>query len=196
MLSIKQELERLEPITTDALPDTNQASSALEQWEALTKALARTGKQQLRANQNMELALQQSANALAQVEERGRLLGEQAESDRRHIQRLRDDTRAVRLTALGTIDMLDDLMAMARQKGDPQWVDRVERLVSRTLDVLAQMGLSEIPAAERAFDEQAHEAVDAVDRGEREAYMVVEVIRRGFRYDGEVLRRSQVVATR
>lgn len=196
MFSIKQELERLTPIGTDDRPDDVLPPSALEQWDSVTTALARSGKQQLRANQNMDLALQQGASALAEAEARGRLMDEQAENGRRQIQRLQEDAREVRLVVLGTIDMLDDLMAMARQKGDPQWVGRVERLVTRTLDVLAQMGLSEIPAADRPFDEQAHEAVDAVDRGERDAFVVVEVIRRGFRWDGNVLRRSQVVATR
>jgi molecular chaperone GrpE len=196
MFSIEQELRRLSPISLGEGADEPRTPSAIEQWDALATALTRSGKQQLRANQNVSVALEQTAAALAQAEENAKSLREQVDADRRELQRLRDDARETRLVALGTIDTLDDLLVMARQKGEPQWIDRVEKLVARTLDVFAQMGLSEIPAEGRPFDEQAHEALDAVERGERDPFVVVEVVRRGFRYQGAVLRRSQVVATR
>jgi molecular chaperone GrpE len=196
VFSIDAELKRLEPIDLDQLPSDPAPTSALAQWDELTKALARMGKQQLRANQNAELALERLTPVLAEAEENLRALREQCDEYRRRLQTAQRDARETRLAALAVIDMLDDLMVMARQRGDPQWVTRVERLAGRTLDSLAAMGLAEIPAADRPFDEQVHEAVDTTDRGDRDPYLVVEVIRRGFRYDGAVLRRAQVVATR
>ena len=196
MFSIDEELRRLQPIALDQTSSAPSPASALGQWDELTKTLARMGKQQMRANQNVEEALRQSAATLALSEQGLATLREQSDEQRRELQRLRDQAHETRLAVLGTIDALDDLMAMARQKHDLLWIDRVEKLIERTLDTLAQIGLSEIPAAERPFDEHVHEAVDAVARGDRESYVVVEVIRRGFRYEGTVVRRAQVVATR
>lgn len=196
MFSVDAELKRLRPFDPDAEPDEAPTPSALAHWDELTKTMARLGKQQLRANQNAELAIERLQAAVAQSEETTRALRDQCDEYRREVQRLHDDARQTRLTALTVLDMLDDLMVMSRQRGDPQWIARVERLTARTLDALAQMGLTEIPAADRPFDEQVHDAVDAVDRGEREPFVVVEVVRRGFRYGGAVLRRAQVVATR
>jgi molecular chaperone GrpE len=196
MFSIDEQLRRLQPINLSEATDSPVPASAFRQWDELTKTLARVGKQQMRANQNVEEALRQSAATLALSEQGLATLREQFDDQRRELQRLRDHARDTRLSVLGTIDALDDLMAMARQKHDALWIERVERLIERTLDTLAQIGLTEIPAFERPFDEHVHEAVDAVARGDRDPYVVVEVIRRGFRYEGTVLRRAQVVATR
>ena len=196
MFSIQEELRRLAPIRVDEGSDESVEPTAIGQWDQLTKTLARMGKQQLRTNQNVELALSQTAAALSEAEQNGRALREQGDEYRRELQSCRDAARETRLMALAPIDMLDDLLAMARQKGDVQWIDRTERIIARTLDGLARMGVSEIRVEGSIFDERAHEVVDAVDRGEREPNAVVEVIRRGFRFDGVVLRRVQVVATR
>jgi molecular chaperone GrpE len=196
MFSIAAELERLAPISLAELPDELLPASAVSQWEELTKTLARMGKQQLRANQNVDAALQQMSAALTQADDNARALRDQCDEYRRELQDRRQDAREVRLTALTMIDLLDDLMAMARQKGDDQWTGRVERLSAGTLDALAQMGLTEVPAADVGFDERTHEVVDTVERGDLAPHSVVDVIRRGFRYDGTILRRAQVVATR
>lgn len=196
MFSIQEELSRLAPISVDSTGDNTVGLSALSQWEQLTQALARLGKQQMRSNQNAELALEQTTAALREAERSGQALREQCDGYRRALQDCREDAREARIKALAPVDMLDDLLAMARQKGDSQWIDRTERIIARTLDSLAQMGVSEIRVDDRAFDERAHEIVDAVERGDREGSVVVEVVRRGFRFEGAVLRRVQVVVTR
>lgn len=134
--------------------------------------------------------------ALEQSKAAQETLREQADDYRRLAQRLESEGREARLAALSILDALDDLATMARQKNDPQWISRVERLTARTLDALAEMGLTEVPAADLAFDERTHEIIDTSDRGLGEPYQVVEVLRRGFRYQGSVLRRAQVITTR
>ena len=165
-----------EPAVTDTPAPT------LGQWEELTTAMARLGKQQLRANQQLEML----ANAST----------EQREEHRRVIQALNDEARDTRLALLPCIDQLDDLMAVALPREDKAWIERVSKLMTRTVRVLQDIGVTEIPAANEPFDEHVHEAMDVVDAGDRPQFVIVEVLRRGFMYRGAVLRRAQVVATK
>lgn len=188
--SIDRELRGLQPLTADTESiRCLEPHSAVEQWDELAKAVSRLGKQQWRANQNVDLALQEVATTSS-------ALREHCDDLRRQLDAERQDAVEARLAAVTMIDHLDDLMVMARQKGDEQWISRVERLSARALEALAAMGASEIATADTTFDERVHEAVDAVDRGALEPYTIVAVIRRGFRFNGRLLRRAQVVATR
>lgn len=198
MFSIQDELRSLRPLSDNSLdesvsPGPTEASTS---WDLIAKALARLGKQQLRANQQTELAVEEMRVTLEQSRSAHEALREQADDWRRRAQRLESDAREARLAALNILDALDDLAAVARQKSDPQWTSRVERLTARTLDALAEMGLTEVPTQDVTFDERTHEIIDTVDRGSKESYQVVEVLRRGFRFQGAVLRRAQVITTR
>lgn len=196
MFSVDAEIQRLRPIEIDEpLPEWAEGS-LLHQWDLLTKMIGKLGKQQFRANQNNEVALEQLQRALIQEEAAANHLRGVNDEFRRELQRMHDDARESRLAAISIVDALDDLLAMARHKGDAQWTERVARLAQRALEALSRMGLTEVPAADSPFDESVHEAVDSVERGDRAPFVVVEVIRRGFRYNGTVLRRAQVVATR
>lgn len=200
MRSIREQLARLKPAildgrgadSLDRLPEVEEVVS----WEVVAKALGRVGKQQLRANQETGLLAADLRTALEQLKTSNDALREQADEYRRQLQRYELDAKNTRQTALAIIDALDDLSAIARQRNDEKWVSRVNRLTVRTLDTLAEIGLSEIPATDHPFDEQIHEIIDTVDRGAREPYEVVEVLRRGFRFQGLVLRRAQVVTTK
>lgn len=196
MFSIDAEIQRLQPIDIDAPTPDVPVSSLLHQFEAVTATLGKLGKQQFRANQSSEMALEQLQHALSQATDTSTHLREENNDYRRELQRVNDEARESRLTAISILDAIDDLLAMARQRGDAQWTERVSRLAERAMDALTRMGLTEIAAADRPFDEAAHEAVDSVERGERAPFVVVDVIRRGFRYNGSVLRRAQVVATK
>jgi molecular chaperone GrpE len=199
MFSIQDELRALQPIVIGG-PEENAPAPFMDNapttWDVVAKALGRLGKQQLRATQQTELAIEELKAALERSKAMQEDLREQADEHRRRTQRLEAEGRDARLAALSILDALDDLATVARQKNDPQWTSRVERLTARTLEALAEMGLTEVPSADVAFDERAHEIVDTTDRGTRDPYQVVDVLRRGFRYQGMVLRRAQVVTTR
>jgi molecular chaperone GrpE (heat shock protein) len=199
MLSIQNELRALRPSgIADALVDHTLAPSEPDPspaWEVLAKTLGRFGKQQLRTNQQTELLVEELRSALEHTKSANEALRDQADDYRREAQRLASDGREVRETALTVLDALDDLAVIARQKNDPQWTSRVERLTSRTLNALAEMGLTEVPAISTTFDERTHEIVDTVDRSASEPYQIVEVLRRGFWFNGTILRRAQVVTT-
>lgn len=199
MLSILEEIRKIAPIRpaepSSAMVAESTTSTDDGQWSLIHDAITRLGKQQMRANQSSDHVLEQFTAAVEEARGARGSMVEMIDEQRREILRMREDAREARLAALGILDSLDDLAVLARQREDPHWISRVERLTARTLEGLSLMGVSEIPGEGAEFDESFHDVMERVDRGELEPYKVVEVIRRGFRYDGTVLRRSQTIIT-
>lgn len=103
------------------------------------------------------------------------------------------------LAAAAVLDPLDDLLALVRARTDAAaWLALLEPLAASQQAALARAGIDEIPAAPGVpFDPRLHDGV-----GTRPllpgappvaAGTVVDVVRRGFRWHGTVLRRAQVV---
>ncbi|HEX6751149.1 MAG TPA: nucleotide exchange factor GrpE [Longimicrobium sp.] len=185
--SPRDEIARLVPIDLDGADMEIPADDDLAgQWGEMTRNLARLGKQQLRINQTVELLEAQ----LAEAQERG-------EEHRREAGRLRDQAAATARRLLELVDTLDDVAVLARQIGEPKWLAHLERFSVRALRILEQVGLTEIPALGEAFDAEEHDALDTAERhGDQAPYQIVQVIRRGFRFHGAVLRRAEVITTR
>jgi molecular chaperone GrpE (heat shock protein) len=187
VFSPRDEIARLTAIDLDGaeagLPGDDGGAA---QWDEVARNLARLGKQQLRMNQAVELLEAQ----LAEARERG-------DEHRREAGRLREQASATARRLLELVDTLDDVAVLARQIGDPKWLTHLERFITRALRVLEQVGLTEIPALGEAFDAEEHDALDTAARqGDQAPYQVVQVIRRGFRFHGAVLRRAEVITTR
>ncbi len=186
--SIQEELARLAPVELDldAEEEAEHAPPLLEQWDLVSKNLARLGKQQMRANQAAEF-----------LEGQLREAREQADEHRRESARLREQAHRAASRTLGIVDTLDDVMVLARQNANAKWVTHLERLTRKTLLILEEIGLTEIAAEGEPFDAEVHEALDTVEPGDGQpAYQIVQVVSRGFRYQGAVLRRAEVITTR
>jgi molecular chaperone GrpE len=186
--SIAAEIGRLAPAQ---IPPAEVAVSPAEtnlrtHWDQLTKNLARLGKQQLRANQSIEFLETQLAEAK-----------EEAHEHRRESLRLRESAVASAQKVVEVLDTLDDVLVLARQVGDAAWVVNIERAIGKTLRVFEQIAITEVSAQGEAFSPEEHEALDTVEAGEGERpYQIVQTVRRGFRFQGNLLRRAEVVTTR
>lgn len=202
MLSIHDEIARLQPISLPATVENPATGSGadrtlLDILDEVTKTIGRLGRQQLRANQQHDLLADELRTAIEQLRSDAEAARDQAESYRRELQRQQNEARERAERVLEIMDVLDELSALVRQKGDPQWAKHLDRLTTRTIQILEQVGYSEVNAEGALFNEEEHEVVEAIDRvAGQEPYRVVEVIHRGFRWNGRVLRRAQVVSTR
>ncbi|HEY0995381.1 MAG TPA: nucleotide exchange factor GrpE, partial [Gemmatimonadaceae bacterium] len=82
----------------------------------------------------------------------------------------------------------------ADARGDDRLRQRAARLEKRTGTLLARLGLEEIPGTGAAPEPGVHDVVRTVPAGSPgQAGLVAEVLARGYRRNGEVLRRAQVV---
>jgi len=174
----------------DAVTLADQPSLALlgaEEWELVTRNLSRMAKQQWRAIQDIE-------HLATQTREVSEDVLEQAHEHRREATRLADESRAGAVRLLAIIDMLDDVRTLAKQRGDAIWQRYVERLTTETLAAFEAIGISEIQALGRPLEPTEHEPVDVQEgRVSGTAFSVTEVLQRGFRHKGQILRRARVI---
>ena len=186
-IDVQAELSALPPVM---LLDNAVSDAAPVVSRTIGAAVGKLARQQFQANQQVEHMLEQLRGQLDQM-------AQISDERRREVERLRDDAQAARLRILDALDSLDDLRVIAKQREDSFWTGRVERLAARFADALAAIGVTELPAAGSTFDDQMHEVLETADAGSHTPpNTIVEVIRRGFRHDGAVLRRAQVITSR
>jgi molecular chaperone GrpE (heat shock protein) len=189
MLSATEAIRKLVPLDVDDPAEAEPGPPDLRvQLESVARSVGRLGRQQLQANQRAELLADELRRSLDEARERG-------DEHRRENARLTDEARRRARALLDIIDTLDDLAALVRGRGDAVWLQHLERLTKKTLQAFGRAGLAEIDAA-GTFHEEEHEALETVEAAPgQERMQIVEVARRGFRLDGQLLRRAQVVTT-
>ncbi|HET9064842.1 MAG TPA: nucleotide exchange factor GrpE [Gemmatimonadales bacterium] len=148
----------------------------------IARLLRKLGQHQMRATQVQEQSLAEMLRTAA--EQRSAIAG------------LQERARHDRLAVLEWIDGVDDALVLARQHGDPLLLSWFDRILARGLSTAATLGLSEILGADRPLDPATDEVLDTVTTDAVQEGTVVEVVRRGFRWDGALLRRTQVIVAK
>jgi molecular chaperone GrpE len=107
---------------------------------------------------------------------------------------------------LGVLDNLGFALTAAEASADEQLAKGVQMVAAELLGTLQKAGLDEVPGVGEAFDPNLHEAMLQVEAeapvarpsGARQSDepMVVEVLRRGYRFKGRVLRPASVKVAR
>jgi molecular chaperone GrpE len=96
------------------------------------------------------------------------------------------------------LDVLDSFdRAIEQMKGaDPALIEGLEAIRRKTAGVLEAEGVRPFESKGEMFDPELHEAVARVDTNEHPPGAIVDEFRRGYRWDGEVLRHSEVSVAR
>jgi molecular chaperone GrpE len=99
---------------------------------------------------------------------------------------------------LSMLDVLDSFdRAIEQMKGaDPAIIEGLEAIRRKTAGVLEAEGVRPFESKGEMFDPELHEAVARVDTNEHPPGAIVDEFRRGYRWDGEVLRHSEVSVAR
>jgi molecular chaperone GrpE (heat shock protein) len=106
----------------------------------------------------------------------------------------REAEKRARQIALEIVHLLDAL-DWAQSALEKQGHGLAQELASAQRDCLnrlAALGITEIPAKGQ-MDGRLHEGIDTVETAEVPQYHVVSVVRRGFQWGAEILRRAEVV---
>jgi molecular chaperone GrpE len=107
----------------------------------------------------------------------------------------RAGTRGLILSMLDVLDSFD--RAIEQMKGaDPALIEGLEAIRRKTAGVLEAEGVRPFESKGEMFDPELHEAVARVDTNEHPPGAIVDEFRRGYRWDGEVLRHSEVSVAR
>jgi molecular chaperone GrpE len=75
---------------------------------------------------------------------------------------------------------------------DNQWVEGLIRIKKQIVDFLKSQGVVEIQSLGRKFDPNFHEAIEKVEGKGAEAGIIIEEIKKGYLFQGRVLRPAQV----
>jgi len=127
----------------------------------------------------------------------------QAEFDNYRKRVLKEQTRAVQLAAEPMVrrllEVLDDfelaLMAATEKPDFDRFLHGVELVYAKLVDSLRAEGLEKIEADGEPFDPEQHEALMQTGEGEGEP-VVADVLRQGYRLNGQVIRPAGVRVTR
>lgn len=102
---------------------------------------------------------------------------------------------------LGVLDSFGLALDAAAKSSDEQLAKGVELVYAQLFTALEQAGLEDVPGVGAPFDPAVHEALLQVDAAEAlgrevDEPEVVEVLRRGYRFKGRVLRPAAVKVAR
>jgi molecular chaperone GrpE len=89
------------------------------------------------------------------------------------------------------MDDFDRALEHAGQSPDAV-VEGLRAIRKRLSDVIKAQGVTPIESVGRPFDPALHEAVGVVDAGDGEPGIVLDEVRPGYFWDGDVLRHAQV----
>lgn len=172
-----------------------QLESGQGRERELTRSLAR-GQERLSATQK---ELTDARHRLTEVEQELTAVRQRGAERQRELSgefegmlaRERYERALAMLTLLESIDeVATDALAWGNERGR----ERAVELAARLRDVSATMGLEEIPVKDAGLNENEHEIVAYVGSTQRfPDGSVVEVRQRGYRLNGNVIRRAQVV---
>jgi molecular chaperone GrpE len=111
--------------------------------------------------------------------------------------RIASASQALVSRLLPVLDNFELAVSHAEQSRDfDRMLKGVEMVFGELNDVLAGEGLVAIEASGKPFDPERHEAVAAVEEDGVEAGTVVDVIRKGYEFNGRVLRPAMVKVAR
>jgi len=112
---------------------------------------------------------------------------------RRRVERDREDTarREKRGYLLSLLDLMDGFeRALAHLNEDP--AEAVRMLHRQLQGMLEAQGVKAFPSVGETFNPEVHEAIGSEPSGELEAGTVTQETRRGYRWNGELLRPARV----
>jgi molecular chaperone GrpE len=116
---------------------------------------------------------------------------------RRRIDRERDQfgKESLRRFILGLLDIMDDLERFLKfvENETSPFVDGIRLVYQKLLKLLESEGVRPFESVGKPFDPTIHEAVATQPAGERTQGIVVEEVRKGYKWNDELLRTAGVV---
>lgn len=165
----------MDHLSADSVSKERDAS---QQVSSLEKELQRTREQYLRALADFD-------NYRKRVE-------------RERASAARSGKRKLILGILDVLDSFDRALAQMQKmkRADPAIIEGLDAIRRKTAGILEAEGVTPFESKGKAFDPEFHEAVASLDTNEHPPGTVVDEFRRGYLWDGELLRPAEVRVAR
>ena len=97
---------------------------------------------------------------------------------------------------IGILDELERLKGYGKLSGNEKLIETLERNFKVIKKYLLEMDIQEIPTEKMLFNENYHNCVDVAFDEEKDDFEVIEEIKKGYVYKGNVVRASEVIINR
>lgn len=94
------------------------------------------------------------------------------------------------------LDQMDSVYRYAIQSQNEVLINNVNSQMKIIRKELREVGFEEIPTVGEIFNSQLHECLEAVDDNAKNKYEIIEVIKKGYKLNGKVIRIASVIAVR
>ena len=92
-----------------------------------------------------------------------------------------------------TLDLLEDIHRYARQNGHNGWTEQMELVWQKAAANIQLLGMTRIEGENTLFDSRLHAAEQTKENIELPNGLILEVLRSGYIYNTQVLRKAQVI---
>ena len=100
------------------------------------------------------------------------------------------------LEVLNSLDDFERAFAVVEPGSDDDFVKGVRLIYNNLLQVLQKMGVTEVDALHQPFDPNRHMAIGQIDTDKVASNHVVQVITKGYSYNGSVIRPAHVIVAK
>ena len=94
------------------------------------------------------------------------------------------------------LDQIDYIYQYAVSTKDEKLIENLEQSLKVIRKELREVNFEEIPTVGEIFDSESHDCIKAVENNQYDRYEITEVINKGYKYNGKVIRPASVVAVK
>ena len=96
---------------------------------------------------------------------------------------------------LTNIDRIDEIRIYCERTNKIEVLDSINTLINNLKNDLREIGVEEIPGVGEVFNTNIHECIETKKVDSKEKGIVLEVVRRGYYFEGKVMRAALVITT-
>lgn len=94
------------------------------------------------------------------------------------------------------LDNIDSIYTFAIQSENEALTNNINSIMKIIRNELREVGFEEIPTIGEIFNSELHECIEAVDDNTKHKYEIIDVIKKGYKLNGKVIRIASVNATK
>lgn len=183
MLDVLKELNKYKPVDLKEEVCLERKTSQL--ISILNKNLERIGKDQYKSNRNIDEILE--------ILDEDKSKNELITSFREKFEGARDNRDMLLKGIIDIVELFEDLYVYSGKSLNKSFLEQIRHQWTNLEQIMLKCGISILGNPGEMFDSKLHIARETRKDGLLPNMQIIEVIRRGYMYKGEIIRKSEVV---
>lgn len=183
MLDVIKELEKYKPVDLEEEILFKKETSKI--ISIFNKNIERIGKEQYKSNRNIDEILE----ILDEDKSKDELIA----GFRDKLQRACEDREMLLKGLIDIVELFEDLYICSSKSLNESFLEQMRLQRENLEQIMQKCGITPIGKPLEMFDKELHIAREVKEDKEKPNMQIMEVIRRGYMYKGEIIRKSEVV---